>query len=79
MDNATLLNYIGYLRMIHKNYYSNMHSKYHFGINCDCEEQNLILTSYFIEEIENYYLNCSCLEEEDICQLIVNVQKILSK
>lgn len=77
MTNSQLLNTIGYLWMIHKNYYKKLHSKYSFGISCKKEEKNLIMSSLMIEEIERYYNDCSCLSEEEICNLIVIVQKIL--
>jgi hypothetical protein len=78
MTQNQLLNSIGYLWMIHKNYYKKLHSKYSYGISCQKEEENLILSSKMIEEVERYYNNCSCLSEEEICNLIVITQKILS-
>jgi hypothetical protein len=77
MEQSLLLNYIGYLWMLHKNYYKNIHNKYKFGISCECEEQNLVLASFMIEEVENYYNDCSCLTEEEICNLIVTIQNLL--
>ena len=77
MTNSTLLNYIGYLWFLHKNYYKKIQYKYIIGIPCLCEEENLILSSIMIEEVENYYNNCSCLEEEDICNIIVKIQTLL--
>lgn len=77
MTQENLLLFIGFLWYKHKNYAANLIKKYHYGYICLEDKQNLIKASWYIEEVEKYYNGCSCLEEEDICKLIVETQKTL--
>lgn len=77
MTNSLLLNHIGYLYFLHKKYYIKLAKKLKYGVSCKIEENNLLKASMFIDEIENYYTNCSCLTEDEVCNLIVITQKLL--
>lgn len=77
MTDTVLLNQIAYLYYLYKNYTANLVNKYFYGTICEKDDKKLIIASMFIEEIENYYNDCSCLEEEDICEMIAETKKLL--
>jgi hypothetical protein len=78
MTQESLLLHIGNLWYKHKNYMKTLISHYQYGMISNGSKRKLIKADWYINEIENYYKGCSCLEEEDICKLIVETQKILN-
>lgn len=77
MTDATLLNAIGLLWLKYQEYAHSLVNKYRYGTICEKEEANLMYANFLIEEVELYYNDCSCLEEEDICKMITEAQKLL--
>jgi len=76
LSSANLLQWIAQCRYLFKNYASIIEGKYRYGIICPDDEKILKVISWYIEEIEDYYDNCSCLIEADICEMIVEIQKL---
>jgi len=76
MNNTQLLYHIGYLWWLHKEYAKKLESLYRFGIACDDKKEKLQQATWLIEEVINYYNDCSCLTEKEICSIIVKAQKL---
>lgn len=77
MTSSVLLSYIGHLWHIHAEYAVKLANLYMYGNDCIKEEKKFLVADWFITEIENYYLDCSCLTEEEVCELIMDVQKLM--
>jgi len=77
LSNTHLLQWIAQGRYLYKNFVSKLNKRYRYGINCEQEEKKMLLAYFYLEEIELYYNNCSCLEEATICKFIVKLQKLL--
>lgn len=78
LSSSNLLEWITHSQYLLKNYTSKLISKYKYGIDCEDQEKKLLLASFYLEEVELYYDNCSCLTEAIICKFIVEIQKLLS-
>lgn len=76
LSSSNLLQWIAECRYLFKNYAAKLEPKYRYGTICAAEERNLKILSWYIDEIELYYDDCSCLTEANICEMIVEVQKI---
>jgi hypothetical protein len=60
--------YIAYYKHNYKNFVLNLIPKYKNASICN--EEDMIKFYSVLEEVENYYKECSCLEEEDICLML---------
>lgn len=77
MTNEILLTHIGDLYNKHKKYAIKLKNKLAIGASCGNMENNLLLSFYIIQELENYYKGCSCLEENVLCDFITTANKLL--
>lgn len=77
MTQEILASHIGYLYNQHKNYAVKVKDKLNLGINCHKQLINLRTSFYGIQELERYYINCSCLAETDLCDIIHQIKNIL--
>lgn len=77
MTDVVLLNQLGYLYYLEKNYTNSLVNKYYYGTICEKDEKKLNIAYMFINEIEKYYNDCSCLKEKDICEMIAETKKLL--
>jgi len=78
LSNENLLQWIAHIKYLYKNYASKIGDKYKYGTVCEEDDKKLLLSYFMLEEIKLYYLNCSCLTEETICNFIVQIQKYLN-
>jgi hypothetical protein len=77
MTNEILITHIGYLYNEHKKYAIRLQNKLAYGISCLKDEINFINVSYIIQELENYFLGCSCLTVDDICFFIKKAKELI--
>lgn len=77
LSQSNLISWIVYGYYKYKNLVLNITNKYKTGgVVCESDKTRSILLLSFIQELEDYATNCSCLEEEDICNLITSIQSI---
>jgi|LakMenE18May11ns_1017448.scaffolds.fasta_scaffold9266254_2 hypothetical protein len=73
-----LKNWIAYLSYYYAKFGAKLRKKYIYGATaCKEDEKKLMIASWYLEEIELYYNGCSCLEEADICKMIVTVKQLV--
>ncbi len=73
-----LRGWIGYLTYYYAKFGAKLRKKYINGSKvCTENEKNLLIADWFLEEIELYYNGCSCLEEENICKMIVTTKQLI--
>ena len=77
MTQENLASHIGYIYCLHENLAVKIKNKLNIGASCHCEIEKLINSSYVIKELENYYNDCSCLTEEDICSMLLTTENLL--
>jgi len=78
MTNATLLNNIAQLQYAYKNHTCKLMIKINYAINCNKSTTDNIAANAIIKEIMQYYNGCSCLTEEQICNLITVAKSLLN-
>jgi|LakMenE01Jun11ns_1017448.scaffolds.fasta_scaffold8815830_2 hypothetical protein len=78
MTQEILASHIGYLYNEHKEYAVKIKDKLNLGIACQNQLINLRNAFYGIQELENYYTDCSCLEETDLCDIIHQIKNLLN-
>jgi hypothetical protein len=69
--------WIGYLSHYYAKLGDKLRKKYIYGSNCVDMEKRLLMASWMLEELELYYNGCSCLEEEDVCNMIVVIRNLV--
>lgn len=77
MTQENLASHIGYLYCLHENLAVSIKNKLNLGASCHKEIDKLINSSYVIKELENYYNGCSCLEAEDICNMLLITENLI--
>lgn len=77
MENSVLLTHIVDLYSLHKKYAVKLKSKLSIGSLCKEDEVKFRNAFYVIQELESYYKGCSCLENTDLCDLIVTAKTLL--
>lgn len=76
LSDDTLLNRIAYGHYLVKELGAKLYKKYCFGIPCEKLEIKLLKATFYLEEMELYYKGCSCIDEDDICEMIAELVKI---
>ncbi len=76
LSSTNLLQWIAHSKYLYKNYANKLSTDYQYGTVCYKKTKKLLLLHFYLQELELYYLDCSCLEEEDICNFIVEIQKL---
>lgn len=72
------INDIALSKYNYKNFVLSLIPKYKTGSLC--KKENIMFLNYFVlEELEDYYRGCSCLEEKDICLFLKYLKSICNE